>query len=334
MASIKKRISKTGVVSYQAQIVIKKHGAVIHRESKTFDKKKLADDWGKRREIELQESEVYRRLDYLPISSLIEQYIERFKPDGRSKLFDLNRLARSDFAKTNIHTLTAKDLINHISQRNNECAPQTAKNDLIWLSTVTKTMRGVIDLGVDMSIFASAREVLRKEGLIAPPGERERRPTKAELWALSRHFRGKPMLHLMWFAIYSTRRVSEICRMEWDDVNHDNKTILIRDLKDPRKKGAFARAKLPRSAYKILCRQPRTGQRVFDYSPKTVTTYFGNACKLLGIKDLHFHDLRHEATSRLFERGLSIQQVCQVTLHKQWSTLKRYTNLDPGDLDI
>jgi site-specific recombinase XerD len=56
------------------------------------------------------------------------------------------------------------------------------------------------------------------------------------------------------------------------------------------------------------------------------------ACKLLGIKNLRVHDLRHEATSRLFERGYSIQEVAQFTLHDSWATLKRYTHLKPEDV--
>jgi integrase len=55
---------------------------------------------------------------------------------------------------------------------------------------------------------------------------------------------------------------------------------------------------------------------------------------MLAIKDLHFHDLRHEATSRLFERKFSIVEVQQVTLHESWKTLQRYVNLNPGDVDI
>ncbi|MGH8111467.1 MAG: tyrosine-type recombinase/integrase, partial [Rhodanobacteraceae bacterium] len=59
---------------------------------------------------------------------------------------------------------------------------------------------------------------------------------------------------------------------------------------------------------------------------------FTNACHFLGIKGLHFHDLRHEATSRLFERGYSIQEVAQFTWHESWATLKRYTHLRPEDV--
>ncbi|MNJ65475.1 Tyrosine recombinase XerC [compost metagenome] len=50
------------------------------------------------------------------------------------------------------------------------------------------------------------------------------------------------------------------------------------------------------------------------------------------MKDLHFHDLRHEGTSRLFEKGLSIMEVASITGHKTMSQLKRYTHLCPNTL--
>ena len=54
--------------------------------------------------------------------------------------------------------------------------------------------------------------------------------------------------------------------------------------------------------------------------------------KDLAIKDLHFHDLRHEGTSRLFEAGFAIEQVALVTGHKDWKMLRRYTHLKPESL--
>jgi hypothetical protein len=57
-----------------------------------------------------------------------------------------------------------------------------------------------------------------------------------------------------------------------------------------------------------------------------------HACKELKIRDLRFHDLRHEATSRLFEAGLTIEQVALVTGHKDWKMLRQYTNLRPEAL--
>lgn len=47
---------------------------------------------------------------------------------------------------------------------------------------------------------------------------------------------------------------------------------------------------------------------------------------------LHFHDLRHEATSRLFEKGLGIMEVASMTGHKSLSMLKRYTHIEAEKL--
>jgi integrase len=71
----------------------------------------------------------------------------------------------------------------------------------------------------------------------------------------------------------------------------------------------------------------KTTEKIFPYSPGAISAAFTRACKLLGIDDLHFHDLRHEGISRLFEMGKTIPQVAAVTGHRSWSSLKRYSHL-------
>src|SRR3546814_18552509 len=76
------------------------------------------------------------------------------------------------------------------------------------------------------------------------------------------------------------------------------------------------------------------GDRIFPYHPRSVGTAFRRACRALKIENLHFHDLRPEATSRLFEAGLRIEQVALVTGHPAWKMLKRYTHLPPAQIGI
>ncbi len=47
---------------------------------------------------------------------------------------------------------------------------------------------------------------------------------------------------------------------------------------------------------------------------------------------MHFHDLRHEATSRLFEKGLNMMEVASITGYEDLKMLKRYTHLRAEDL--
>lgn len=336
MASVRPVKNKDGGLSYRAEIVIKKSGEILHRESKTFLKKKLATDWAKRREVELQSNSVYKKREPVFIKELINEYIAQFPPSGRTKSADLKKLLKTEIAHRDIHTLTANTLIEHIKQRNKECLPQTANNDLIWLKSILQTMSAVKNLEIDFQIFENARLVLRKEGLIARAVQRERRPTKQEMWALSRYFyrTNRMMLHIIWFAIYSCRRQAEICKLEWSDINHQNRTAVIRNLKHPTKKDWSQKCKLPKSAYKIIKRQAETKGRIFPMNSKTVGTYFTRACHLLNINDLHFHDLRHHGVSLLFEKDLSIAQVSHISLHTNWSTLKRYCNTDAADVDV
>lgn len=336
MAYVRTVKNKDGTVSYRAEIVIKKEGIILSRDSKVFAKQKLAKDWAMRREVEMQENLLYKKKERVTIGELIECYIKEFPPNGRTKLADLKKLLTTPIAQRDVFLLTAKVLIDHVRERNKTVQPQTAANDLTWLKTVIQTMNGAKTLGLDLRFFDDARLILRKEGLIAASVRRERRPTKEELWKLSRYFynHNRVILHIIWFAIYSCRRQSEITYLEWDDINHTKHTAIIRDLKHPTVKNWRKTCKLPQSAFKIILKQPKTKARIFPMNPKTVGAYFTDACKLLGIKDLRFHDLRHEGVSRLFERGLGIVEVQQVSLHSNWETLKRYCNLDAGDLAI
>ena len=103
----------------------------------------------------------------------------------------------------------------------------------------------------------------------------------------------------------------------------------------PLLKGTFDWRGVPVDPIEIMNRQPgsntRTG-RVFPCFAKHVTTRFTKACKDLNIPDLHFHDLRHEGVSRLFEDGRPMEQVSVVSGHRSWKDLKRYTNLKPKNL--
>jgi integrase len=141
------------------------------------------------------------------------------------------------------------------------------------------------------------------------------------------------MLTVMEFALTSARRESEICRLEWRDNDPRVRTGMVRDAKHPTKKeGNHRRFKYTPEAWAVVLTQARSSEFIFPYNPKSVGAAFTRACKFLGITDLRFHDLRHEATSRLFERGYQIHEVAQFTLHDSWNELKRYANLKPENL--
>lgn len=341
MATFLKRKRLDGSTAYSARIRIKRNGVIVYKETKTFDRQALAKAWAAKREMELQAAQVYPTNQRVIIKDLIERYIAQFAHSyGRTKNYDIQRLLNYPLVNLDAYDLQAKDIIQHCIQRNTQAKPQTVQNDVIWLRTILRTMRDVEGHRYSLDMFETATDMLKREKLIGRSAQRDRRPTPLELWRLSRYFGRRkegtiPMLHLMWFAIYSGRRDSEMCSLLWSDNNDDKQTGMVRDLKHPTQKtGNHKRFKYPASAWKIVQKQPRVDSRIFPYNPRTISTYFANACKILEINDLRWHDLRHEAVSRLFERGLRIEQVQLISLHENWQTLKRYTNLRPEDLEI
>jgi integrase len=132
-------------------------------------------------------------------------------------------------------------------------------------------------------------------------------------------------------------RISEVCRLRWDDLNETDRTIVIRDRKHPTEKiGNHQTVPLltlaGHDSFDIVKRQPKKKKYIFPVNPRTVSAYFSEAVEQLEIDDLHLHDLRHEAISRLFEAGYRIEQVSIVSGHRDWSMLKRYTHLKAKDL--
>ncbi|MCX7219496.1 MAG: tyrosine-type recombinase/integrase, partial [Burkholderiales bacterium] len=119
----------------------------------------------------------------------------------------------------------------------------------------------------------------------------------------------------------------------WEDINHKDKTIIIKDRKHPTEKdGNDQEVPLLGTAYEIVMRQKQTDERIFPITEGTPSSLFPRACKELGIVDLRFRDLRHEGVSRFFEQKYSIEQVALLSGHRDWKMLARYTQVRAKDL--
>jgi integrase len=187
--------------------------------------------------------------------------------------------------------------------------------------------------------MADARVVMDKLGLVGKSKQRTRRPTLAELDRLMTHFsvvevKGRdrknlvPMTKLIAFAIFSTRRQEEICRITKRDLDAKNLEIIVRDMKNPGEKiGNDVTTTLTPEALQLIHLQPDSDSPIWPHNASSVSSAFTRACDFLGIEDLHFHDLRHDGISRLFEMGWSIPRVACVSGHRSWASLKRYTHM-------
>lgn len=307
--------------------------------SATFSSKAEARDWARAIEAEVVAG---RSASTETIDGLIRRYVEevgRLKPFGRTKLGALAKL-RDGLGHRRLARLSVQDIVEHAHVRRAEGAgPVTVALELSCLGTMLKTARALWRLQVTPGMVRDAREGLAMVGLVGPSAKRERRPTRDEIARLCALFRDKPrqsipMADIIEFAVASAMRREEICRLRWSDLDAERRVVIVRDRKHPReKKGNDERVPLLEAtgydALAIILRQPRRGQVIFPYRPESISMAFQRAIAELDIRDLHFHDLRHEGVSRLFEAGLPIEHVALVSGHRDWSSLRRYTQLQP-----
>lgn len=336
MGTIVARPRKDGTIGYTAQIKIKKGGKTVFSQGQTFDREAAAKAWVKRKEAELAKEggiEAARK-----VSGTLRDTIDRYlllsrKEIGRTKSQVLETIKGHEIAEMDIASITSADVVEWARWLGEGRQPQTVQNYLSHLSAVFSVARAAWGHDVDRNVMKDASDTARHFGVTAKSAKRDRRPTVDEINRLMLHFEDRskrrnamPMHRVIAFALFSTRRQEEITRIEWADLEPGR--VLVRDMKNPGEKaGNNVWCNLVPEAEAIARAMPKTAPQIFPFDSKTISANFTRACHLLGIDDLRFHDLRHEGASRLFEMSWTIPRVAEVTGHRSWQSLQRYSHL-------
>lgn len=346
MGSIAPRKRKDGTTSYTAQIVLKKDGAVVHREARTFDRRQAAGIWMEKREQELRAPGGLERARHrgATLNDAIGKYVEQSLKDiGRTKAQVLRTIQSLPIAEKAAADIGSEDIVAFAQELSaGGRSPATVGNYLSHLSAVFAIAMPAWKIPLDRQAMKDAQAVLHRLGHTGKSQKRNRRPTLDELDRLLEYFlnarayrpRMMPMAHIVVFALFSTRRESEIGRLMLADLDRAGSRVLIRDMKHPGDKlGNDQWCDLPPEAIRIIDALPASKDgRLMPFGADAITINFTRACQMLGIENLRFHDLRHEGISRQFEMGKTIPQVAYVSGHRQWSSLSRYTHLrETGD---
>ena len=344
--NIETRKLKNGELRFKVTVVVKKDSRIIHRESKTLKKKALAKSYGMKRVSELETEGVLNKLKSVSLGVLLDLYMhdrDLWNNTGRTKRYVIKFLRDCDIANIESNSLQTSDLIEHCRIRRAAGAgPSTIYHDIAYLRAVMKKAKPVFNIAANFQIFDEAVPVLTEMQLVGKSQQRTRRPTSEELNRLRigllkrESFRPNgptriPFVDILDFSILTCMRIGEVCSIRWEDLDQENKIIIVRDRKDPRKKsGNHMLVPLLGESFNIAVRQPKKGKRIFPYNSRSVTAGFQRVRNELGIEDLRYHDLRREGASRLFEEGYSIEEVAQVTGHKNLNILWQvYTQLKP-----
>lgn len=309
-------------------------------KTRTFGTKILAEKWARQVEQEIDHGRAGQLApSHVTVGGLVDRYtleIGKLKPFGRNKESTL-KLIKVHLGDVSVNALSAERIVQYVTEER-QIRGVTAAIDLTYLKGVLKVARALWKVGVVPGVVEDAREMLKYMGLAERSNERDRRPTDEELVALRDWFtvRSETLTidHIDFILDSCFRPPSEVTGLKWENLHHEDCTVLIEDRKDPRrKKGNNQIVPLLGQSYHIIMRQPKVSEYIFPVNGDSWSSLFPRACDELGIVDLRLYDLRHEAISRLVATGkYSIPEMMLVTGHKDPKQLMRYTQLRARDL--
>lgn len=314
---------------WRAQVRRKGHKAI----SRQFRTKAAAERWARGVEDQVAAGE-YAEASGLTLAKAIDRFqaeTGKAKEISRTKAGNLKALRNGVAGGVPLEDLEASHIIAHANART--CGPATMTMELLFLAEVLEYARHAwgVKLGDPIK---DARPVLKRAKRLGKSKERDRRLEGNEYERLHAYLSANkrmPMADLFAFAVASAMRVSEVVDLRWKELDRPKSLVLVRERKHPvTMKDEWV--PLLAEARAIVERQPETGERIFPYNAGSLGRAFRAACEALHIENLTWHDLRHEGISRLFEAGYRIEQVALISGHKDWKSLKRYTNLRPESL--
>lgn len=316
MATIRKR-------NLHWQVQVRRKGSPLI--TKSFVLKKDAQTWATTIESELDQGHYIDR--GLVEVTLLDEVLDRFTTDvlpslksARSEQSRIRLLSRH-LGRYSLAQIRSKEIASYRDARLTEVGPQSVKHELGLLNRVLKLAHD--EWGYTLPSGVPSVKMPRL------PQGRTRRLCPNEENALFNALRESPIVQCaVRIATLTGMRRSEIMNIEEAHLNQGRKLLDI----------PITKTGVPRTI--PLCEEALEAIENFiilkqaspDFRADSVTQSFSRACKRAGVTNLHFHDLRHEATSRLFEKGLNIMEVALITGHKSLSMLHRYTHLKPESL--
>ena len=319
--------------------------------SRTFDTKAQAMRWAAAIERELQGGNLAILAKPLTFNQVAEDYARQGLPRLKSHKTALGFLerARAKFGATFITSIQAAQVS---AWREEMLAAGTSPRSTLYALAILSSCFTFAERELQIQLPAGNPLRMIKKPTLPRGRDRRLRPGDMDaLLAAAATSSGPELGQMIVLAVETSMRLGEILGLEWNRIDLDARTAHL----DKTKNGDSRTVALSSAAITALLQlRPQaspTGRVIERWSSdsavgrawsrtkaQAVTTHHA-MCAATGtqpdpsfLANLRFHDLRHEATSRLFERGLGIMEVASMTGHKSLSMLKRYTHLDAARL--
>ncbi|WP_167631039.1 site-specific integrase [Mariprofundus ferrooxydans] len=340
--AILKRVGKT-CTTYRVQVYHKKKVVA----DATFDRRRDATAFETAVKAKLQATGGYvdRSLaERMTLADALDKYVAEVSPTlkgGRTDKSRANIIKKYPIARLPLSAVKADDIRLFRDQRGQDVGPNSVRLDMALISQTFTQARSEWQ----MDYLNNPVTGVKKISLKGTQRDRRLHPGEYDRLMAAALLHDNAMRFLIPFAIETAMRQSEIAGIVPAWVSLKNRTVALPETKN----GSPRVVPLSSLAYSIIAPLVAScvpGEPVFRYAKAhSISKAFPPICagtlsedgkKAEPITGLTFHDLRHEATSRLFEKGLSTEQVMAITGHKTYAMLARYTHLrhDQAVMDL
>ena len=315
MATIRKRGTK-----WQVQVRRAGHRSI----SASFNVLKDARVWARQIEIEVDKGALApdsKCLRHLTLGELVVRYRDTVSIKKRGHQVErivLNAFLRNRICRKTLAELRAEDFASFRDERLASVRASTLRRQFSSIHHVFEVARDEWGLPIQVNPLDRVR-------ISAASNGRERRLKPGELEKLvkaAESCRNRWVLSIILFAVETGMRRSEILAVRWEHIRRDEPALVI-----PQTKNGYSRT-IPLSprALELLSTLPMVGDRVFPTTAIALRLAWDRIRLRARVWDLHFHDLRHEAISRFFERGLTLPEVALISGHRDARMLFRYAH--------
>lgn len=323
-----KNIVKRGEYSYRVRVFC--NGSY---KTATLDTLKDAQIWRDRvkanQELDLDKKSItkarltQREAKSYTLKQALERYEREVTPLKKGAAVELTRIAkakRTSLASKSVYLITPDDALTFMAEIGGSENNQRKYASL--MSHLYKTARQQWRMEVHNPVAGEIK-------LPSNGKPRDRRLEGNESVLLLEKLTGEARA-IFEFAIETGMRRGEMLSLEWRNVDYKKLVAVLIDTKN----GETRAVPLSSSAVRVLKGLPQgVGKaKVFKITRSQLRDAWEAARIAAGVPDIRLHDLRHEAASRLFEKGLNVMEAASVTGHKTLSMLKRYTHLNPTDI--
>lgn len=309
---------------------VKVRRAGFPTQSRSFDNKALAQTWAREVESKMDRGDFVDRseADRYSLGDVLRRYAAEVSPTKKgqaSEELHIRSILRYEVCQYRMSVLKSSQIAEFRDQRSRKVATSTVNRELTIISHAIETARREWD------VYMAENPVARVRRLKAPPPRTRRLSPEEErcLLAACAQSRGQFLVPAVRLALETAMRRGEIVRIERRHIDLFNSVLLLPDTKNGSPRAVPLSDVAKDIIGKVLVAMTDIGDGLLfsGVTSNALDLAFTRALRRSGIKDFHFHDLRHEATSRFHEKGLNPIEVMSVTGHKSMASMLRYSHV-------